>query len=433
MTTTETYRPARSTSKPKGHPPGGTPNSDLDRPRLEAQTPSVEVGPTSPRADTGPQPREQSPEGDSATRTAEGHAEPIAVPPSGSQLPRPTRDRAKPIRPPSGGDTYSTTGQPPTEAHSEHASGGSNSQQARTTAEPTSVPPAGSGSDRAAIKTTPPTFFSLLDPTLLIAAEIVDDLEKSRVANENRLRQLTRDETDTDGEERGFGLDASHPAVARIANIVDGLGKLEHEAVLNLQKAMRGHPLGPWVKAQRGIGEKQAARLLAAIGDPYWNTLHNRPRTVSELWAYCGYHVLPAGHPPADAHLPGASGTQTGGGDTGQRSSDAQTRAAGVAPRRQRNVQSNWSEDARKRSWLIVQSVIKSGGPWREVYDARKATTEGKLHSSPCVRCGPKGKPAPVGSLLSDGHRHADAIRITAKAILKALWIESKRLHEVTS
>jgi hypothetical protein len=431
MTTTEISRPARSTPKPKGHPPGGTPNSDLDHRRLGTHTPSVEVGPTSPRSTPGAEPNAAPAEGTPTTRTASVLAAPKVVPPSGSQLPRLTIESADPNLDPSGGDTYSTTGQTPNDTQATAASGGPISQQARTSPSATIPAPAGSNSDRAAKHAVSPNHAPLLDPTLLIAAEIVDDLEKSRVANENRLRQLTRDQEDADGEERGFGLDASHPAVARIANIVDGLGKLEHEAVLNLQKAMRDHPLGPWVKVQRGIGEKQAARLLAAIGDPYWNTKHNRPRTVSELWAYCGYHVLPAGQIFDDAHGAPASGTQTGGGDTGHWLREAQRWDAGVAPRRQRGQTSNWSEDARKRAWLIVQSVIKSGGPWREVYDARKATTEGKLHAVPCVRCGPKGKPAPVGSPLSDGHRHADAIRITAKAILKALWVESKRLHEV--
>lgn len=47
------------------------------------------------------------------------------------------------------------------------------------------------------------------------------------------------------------------------------------------------------------------------------------------------------------------------------------------------------------------------------------------------VRCGPAGKPAPEGSPLSDGHKHARAIRITAKAILRDLWIESRGLYEL--
>ena len=54
----------------------------------------------------------------------------------------------------------------------------------------------------------------LADPSLMLAADVVDDLERVRIANENRLRQLTRAEVDSDGEERGFGLSADHPDVA---------------------------------------------------------------------------------------------------------------------------------------------------------------------------------------------------------------------------
>lgn len=289
----------------------------------------------------------------------------------------------------------------------------------------------GPSSDRAARLPTRPIARPLLDPTLLIAAEIVDDLEKTRVANENRLRQLTRDVEDADGEERGFGLTEDHPAVARVAAIVEGLGRLEHEAVLNVQRAMRQHPLGPWVKAQRGIGEKQAARLLVAIGDPYYNSLHDRPRTVSELWAYCGFHVLPASHRPLDTQGSSASGAPSSGGDPGHARGDDHIRTAGVAPRRTRGQKSNWSEDARKRAWLIANSVVKAGGPYREIYDATKVKYADAVHTSPCVRCGPKGKPAPEGSALSKAHIHARGLRAISKAVLKDLWIESRRLHGV--
>ena len=144
----------------------------------------------------------------------------------------------------------------------------------------------------------------LADPLLALAADVLGDLEKVRIANENRLRQLTRSAEDSDGETRGFGLDEAHPDVARLAALVGMLGEAEHKATLNLQRVMRKHPLGPWVAAQKGIGEKQGARLLATIGDPYirpeitredGTVEPSRPRMVSELWAYCGYHVIPAG------------------------------------------------------------------------------------------------------------------------------------------
>lgn len=253
-------------------------------------------------------------------------------------------------------------------------------------------------------------------PELLrFQAEVLDDLEGLRIANENRFRQLMRpvDELDADGHGRGLGLTHEDPSVAALSALLDRIKELEHTAVLELQRAVRRHPLHPWIKEQRGIGEKQCARLLAAIGDPYWNDLHDRPRTVSELWAYCGYHTLPtSGHGGTEDHAAGAGG----GGYN-------------VAAKRAKGQRANWSATAKMRAYLIAESVVKSGGPWREVYDKRKAATADNVHMVPCIRCGPSGNPALPGSDWSAGHRHADALRITAKEILKGLWIASRDLH----
>jgi hypothetical protein len=270
---------------------------------------------------------------------------------------------------------------------------------------------------------------SLADPFLALAADVLDDLEKIRIANENRLRQLTRTEADVDGEERGFGLTEDHPDVARLATLVDALAKAEHQATLNLQRLLRKHPLGPWVKATHGVGEKQGARLLAAIGDPYWNSLHDRPRTVSELWAYCGYHVLPARQACIDSQEGTAGGNKTGHPD--HRSGDSQKRLVGVAPKRQKGQRANWSTTAKTRTYLIAESCIKQRtSPFRPVYDDTRAKYADAVHSTECTRCGPKGKPAAAGSPLSDGHKHARAMRAVSKAVLKELWQQAKHIHE---
>lgn len=270
---------------------------------------------------------------------------------------------------------------------------------------------------------------SLADPFLALAADVLDDAERTRIANENRLRQLTRTATDVDGEERGFGLDLTHPDVARLAALVDMLAKIEHQATLNLNRLLRQHPLGAWCKAQKGVGDKQAARLLAVIGDPYVNTLYDRPRTVSELWAYCGLHVFPVGHTAGDAHSYTAVGDQSAaGGDSSHSRHDTQRSSAGVAARRSKGQKANWSTTAKTRAYLIAESMLKAGN--REAYDKRKAATEGRTHAAPCAPCGPKGKPAEAGSPWSLKHRHVDAMRIQSKELLKELWREARRLHE---
>lgn len=176
-----------------------------------------------------------------------------------------------------------------------------------------------------------------------------------------------------------MGLESDHEAVRNLQDIVNSFLEIEKDAVKNLSKILRGNPLYPWIRAQRGIGDKQAARLLSTIGDPYWNDLHNRPRTVPELWAFCGLHV---------------------------------DNITGVAIRRAKGVKSNWSPNAKMRAFLVSTSVVKqldarcktetqvehiSGcpcAPLRVVYDARKLHTAFNLHQAPCVRCGPSGKPA---------------------------------------
>lgn len=264
----------------------------------------------------------------------------------------------------------------------------------------------------------------LRDPMLALAADILDDIEGVRVANENRLRTLTTPAgaVAADGESYGHGLTIDNDGVKRLASLVAqmycdskalaDLGYLrpprkrgefccmEHHAIKSLETAVRAHPLWPWADSVKGLGAKQFARLLGRLGDPYWNDLHNRPRTLRELWAYCGFHVL----------------------DTG------------VAPARRRGQKSNWNEDARKRTWIIAASCIKVlQSPYRAVYEQTRETYTDATHQQPCVRCGPSGKPALPGSPLSPGHQHARAMRAMCKEILRGLWEESGRLHKEPS
>jgi hypothetical protein len=248
----------------------------------------------------------------------------------------------------------------------------------------------------------------LADPTLAMAADVVDDLERVKIANQNRLRTLTMD------GEHGHGLTLHHPDVQRLAALVKLLEDAEHQATLNLARIMRHHPLGLFVKNSKGIGEKQAARLLASIGDPYWNDLHNRPRKLRELYRFCGMDVV---------------GTSAQARHEGQ-----DTTGAGVAPSKRKGERVTWSPDARMRLWLIASKcvMVGHGGPYRAVYDEGRAKYADAVHATECKRCGPKGKPAQPGSPLSAAHQHARAIRLIAKAILRDLWTEAKRLHTET-
>lgn len=276
----------------------------------------------------------------------------------------------------------------------------------------------------------------LYDPLLSILASQVDDLERQRIASENRYRMLTGTDVDADGLRRGLGLPPEHRDVARIRASLDGLAALEHDAILQLQRHMRHSPWGPWLKTAPGVGEKQLARFLGAVGDPYWHTLAQRPRLVSELWAYCGWHTIPVtgGQRVNDSHSRPATGDGSSSpGGQGRGDTHSRTAAGGVhlAARRTRGQRSNWSEEARKRSWLIATSCVKapSGTTYRAVYDATRAKYADAVHAAECVRCGPAGKPAPAGSPLPPAHQHARALRAVAKAVLRDVWLEARRLY----
>jgi hypothetical protein len=268
--------------------------------------------------------------------------------------------------------------------------GGADIPDAIGGAEP--IPVSRPGADTAApatnvraIPTPDPSPVLLDDPLLYIAAAVLDDTETAWLANRNRLRALTSPVTPA-GEKgpSGWGMTPDSPYVLAVADLVQDLGKAEHKADLNLQRIMRHHPLGPWIKGQVGIGDRQAARLLAAIGDPYWNKTDKHPRTTAQLWTYCGYN-------------PGQ--------------------------KRQRGQKGNWSAEAKMRVHLIAKQCLRYDGrpdkngkptpksPYRAVYDNRRAHT------------------AITHPEWTLAHLHNDALRIVSKEILKDLWRAARDIH----
>ncbi len=225
---------------------------------------------------------------------------------------------------------------------------------------------------------------------LTIYADLLDDLERSRIATENRIRSLR--------EVKGL---AGSPGEERLDSIAMGLSHAERQATNELRKAVKTHPLGEWIAAQPGVGEKQAGRLLGVLGDPAHriepDTGELTPRTVSQLWSYCGY------------------------GDASKQ-------------RLRRGQKANWNADLKKRAFLIAESCIKQvgkGSPYRAVYDATREKYADAIHAEDCKRCGPSGSPALAGSPLSDGHKHARALRAVAKTFLRDLWAEARRVQRV--
>jgi hypothetical protein len=266
-----------------------------------------------------------------------------------------------------------------------------------------------------------------------MAADTVDELEALRMAAVSRLGQLTRTGPDEDGIIRGLGMPLDDPAVIRLAWMIEQIRILENKAVGDLEKQMRTHPMGSWVKKQCGLGGKQMARLLAAIGDPYVMPAMKdadgvrepaRVRTLAELRGYCGLGVV-------------------------------DVEGVGFAPRKRKGHRVHWDPAARMRLRLVTESCMKQlrkpclkvtelgyalhdvnchCSPYRVVYDDARAKYADAVHLAPCSQCVPKrsGLVAPAGSPLKDGHKHARALRMVGREVLKNLWAEARRLHTET-
>lgn len=275
---------------------------------------------------------------------------------------------------------------------------------------------------------------SLFDPAMFVLAQFLDDIEGLRKAQDNRRRILTATEPDDDGVVRGFGLSGAHPVVATIEGLSAQLGVVEHDAILALNRTMRRHPLGAWQKEQRGVGEKQFARLLAAIGDPYINGTTGQPRTVSQLWAYSGLHTLPAADQcPSDAQTaPVGSGATLPAGAIRAPlpNSEAPLPGTHAAARRQKGVRANWSTEAKTRAWLIVQSCMKQ-------LDAPCKTDTGIANHVEGCACSPyriaiderRKHTSITHPEWTPGHSLNDAMRVASKRLLRDLWRAARDLH----
>lgn len=204
---------------------------------------------------------------------------------------------------------------------------------------------------------------------LRVWAEMFDDAQKARIAASNRA------------ERGGVAVDSYLAQIALLKHA-------EHQTGL----AMRRHyrrivpaPIIEWQKDTPGIGEHLLARLLGIVGHPVHTRRHKwegtgsdrvlvdlgpMDRRVSDLWSYCGH---------GDPKRKRAKGM----------SADDAARLG--SPR------------AKTLVHLLAEACVKQRtSPYRVVYDdAREKYLERDW---------------------TDGHRHAAAMRLMGKEILKDLW-----------
>jgi hypothetical protein len=231
------------------------------------------------------------------------------------------------------------------------------------------------------------------DYTQIISlADQLTDREKARIAIQNQMRSLG-------------GTDfARLPSYAGAVSGVKFFEAAEKSVTKQLESVVKAHPIWPFFADARGCGPKSAGRLLGLLGNPLCYIDQEGElieRTVGSLWHYCGY---------APGH-----------------------------DKRTKGEQMTYNPTARKQLFVITGCFIKSGGHYKDVYDARKLETVGRPHAAVCknsVRpvagkpagsngCGTQEHPewGAIGAPWRPNHCHYDAIRITAKEFLKDLWV----------
>ncbi len=185
-------------------------------------------------------------------------------------------------------------------------------------------------------------------------ARLLWDLQKERIQVGNRVSAMERDEL---GEE----WTAIHQETLTI------LKKQEAAVNRELERLAKRHIMADWVLATRGLGLPGFARIVGVTGS------FERFATVSKVWKYLGLAVV-----------------------------------NGEAPKKRRGEKLDYSPQGRVVCFQISESIVKLGGPYRELYDRKKAQYE-EREDWPQIR------------------RHRAAMRYAVKALIKDMWIEWHR------
>ncbi len=241
--------------------------------------------------------------------------------------------------------------------------------------------------------------------TLRTLAKQAENVERVVISLENQIARFTED---------------GWPAVALAwsSEQVPALRKVRSQLMQELQRTMSGTPLGEWQVSTVGIGS--AIFFLLGLMPPL-----EEFRQPAAVWKYVGLHVS-GGH--------------------------AIRRRAGVNP----------GFNTRLRAYAIKRvadpCMKHRASPYRPVYDSRRERSVethppmlpqghgcdfcdlayaktasfraeknlGRERTAVGFDCSAAG-----GIHWSDGHRHADALRVTAKAILLDAWKVARGKHPV--
>lgn len=198
-----------------------------------------------------------------------------------------------------------------------------------------------------------------MDSSLRALVDLRDrTLQKSRIAFGNRLNAIT---SGTDE------WDAGSMEIAGKWHL--RFQELEEEAEKDIKRLAGEYPIIEQMVHVRGVGKLLAAKLVALIDI-------SKAPTISALWRYCGLAVI-----------------------DGQRE------------RPTKGVKLSYNARAKTTMYLIAGSMLKTGSPYREIYDEARAYY------------------AVNRTDWTAGHQHLAALRKMEKVFLSHLWLRWRELE----
>jgi hypothetical protein len=205
--------------------------------------------------------------------------------------------------------------------------------------------------------------------------------------------------------------DSGGGPVPLLGRLYAGAWRQECEMGAQMEALITRHPAWPWLCQVRGVGTILATRLLARLDIA-------RAPSPASFWSYCGLGTVAAEELACDlcgARTFVAPGTRVARAHSaaGRRGPCAGTlRARGLAHsvrvaqgRPRRGERAAYDLEAKSVCYLIGVSFVRCGGPYRAVYDERKAHLAATHADWPPKRV------------------HLAALRATVKRFLTELWV----------
>lgn len=244
------------------------------------------------------------------------------------------------------------------------------------------------------------------------------DIQKVRIAIEGQLRSINQKVAK--GEEKWIRT-----------NVFGRLEDIEKEIYKRLGSWVKEEPIYQfWLKDIKGVGPVLSAGLIAWLGDV------KRFRTISSLWAYCGYssgYVLSKckrGHKLISSSLP--SKCPVFKDRKGRRclaEIELIEKVEGKPPKRERGYHLQINLRLKAHLWKVGESFVRSGRGYRELYKQFRAEYDEKWQSPD--DCGSQGCKNKGKGKCMKGHRYAAAKRKTVKVFLAHLWMKWRELNRL--